>query len=261
MRLFDGFLFYNELDMLEYRLTVLDPYVDFFILVESTVTFAGNPKPLYYQKNKERYAKWNHKIHHIVVDDTPETSSPWQRERWQRNKIADGLWGTTGRSSDLLIIADIDEIPNPAVLKLIRDEGLSTTSTLEMDMYYYTMEHRIGLWHHPKITTGEELRYRFDNNVDKLRMTHPKDLRGDIYRDGGWHMSFFGSVEFMQNKLRNFSHQEFNKPKYTSLEFLNDRVSKHTNLFDDRVFDVTPLSENRFLPPHLDLLLQYFPLK
>jgi len=255
MRIYDGFLFYNELDMLEYRLTVLDPYVDEFILVESTVTFAGNPKPLFYSENKARYAKWNAKITHIVVEDTPETTSAWERERWQRNKIADGLRGTTGRSSDALIIADVDEIPNPRILDMLQNLETCDTVSLDMDMYYYTPELKVGTWHHPKITTGKQLRERFHNQVEAIRMSRHKPIER-----GGWHLSYFGSPEFIQNKLRNFSHQEFNTPKYTSLEFLKERLSKHTNMFDDRVFDVTPLSENEFPPPRLDVLLSFFPV-
>ena len=64
--LVDGFTFYNELDMLEYRLTVLNDIVDYFILVEGTRTHAGNPKLMYYGMNKERFAKWNHKIIHML---------------------------------------------------------------------------------------------------------------------------------------------------------------------------------------------------
>lgn len=47
----------NELDMLEIRLNILDPYVDFFVISEAEETFQGNPKPLYYLENKERFAK------------------------------------------------------------------------------------------------------------------------------------------------------------------------------------------------------------
>lgn len=45
MRIFDAFLFFNELDLLEIRLNILDPYVDFFILNESNLTFSGKENP------------------------------------------------------------------------------------------------------------------------------------------------------------------------------------------------------------------------
>ncbi len=37
----DCFIFNDELDLLEFRLEEHDPFVDLFILVESTKTFSG----------------------------------------------------------------------------------------------------------------------------------------------------------------------------------------------------------------------------
>ena len=44
-RVVDCFLFYNEVDMLEYRLSELWEFVDFFIVLESKFSFVGNEKP------------------------------------------------------------------------------------------------------------------------------------------------------------------------------------------------------------------------
>jgi len=40
-RIYDTFIFSNELDLLEIRLHVLGDVVDYFVLVESTRTFSG----------------------------------------------------------------------------------------------------------------------------------------------------------------------------------------------------------------------------
>lgn len=55
MRVFDSFRFYNELELLEVRLNVLNDVVDYFVLTESPVTISGNEKPLYYLENKDRF--------------------------------------------------------------------------------------------------------------------------------------------------------------------------------------------------------------
>ena len=55
MRIFDSFIFFNELDLLEMRLNILNDVVDYFVLTESPWTVSGNPKPLYYQENKDRF--------------------------------------------------------------------------------------------------------------------------------------------------------------------------------------------------------------
>jgi hypothetical protein len=255
MKLVDAFLFYNELDMLEYRLTVLDPVVDQFILVESTVTFAGNPKPLVYAENKDRYAKWAHKLTHVVVEDTPDGPSAWDREWFQRNAIDRGLQTLGLKSADILCLADVDEIPNLQVLSMLKKEGLEEALSLEMDLYYYTAELKLHKWVHAKVCPIELYSHKFGRTPERLRMSHQRPIA-----NGGWHLSYFGSPEFVQNKLRNFSHQEYNTEARTSLDFVTTRLATRTNLFDDRVFAVTPLASNPFPPPRLDLLLKFFPV-
>ena len=43
-RIFDVFLFFNELDLLELRFKTLYPIVDYFIVTELSETFSGKPK-------------------------------------------------------------------------------------------------------------------------------------------------------------------------------------------------------------------------
>ena len=44
-----------ELELLEVRLNELNPLVDKFILCESSTTHSGNPKPLYFDENKDAF--------------------------------------------------------------------------------------------------------------------------------------------------------------------------------------------------------------
>ena len=87
----DTFIFYNELEMLEFRLTELDPVVDRFVICESKLTFAGNVKPLYFQNNKARFKKWLPKINHVIIENEPNAKDAWERERIQRNAIRMGI--------------------------------------------------------------------------------------------------------------------------------------------------------------------------
>lgn len=94
MKLIDCFTFYNELKMLEFRLTELDDVVDYFILVEANKTYSGFEKEYYYDNNKHLFVKFNHKIIHIKVDDMPDGdghNNIWARENHQRNCIIRGL--------------------------------------------------------------------------------------------------------------------------------------------------------------------------
>ena len=68
MKIFDVFLFFNELDLLEIRLNMLYPFVDYFVINEATQTFFGSDKPLYYLENKERFKKFEDKIVHNIIE-------------------------------------------------------------------------------------------------------------------------------------------------------------------------------------------------
>ncbi len=41
MKIYDCFTFYNEFELLELRLKLLAPYVDYFVLSEANVTLRG----------------------------------------------------------------------------------------------------------------------------------------------------------------------------------------------------------------------------
>lgn len=115
-RVFDCFPFFNELDVLEIRLTELDPLVDYFVIVEATLTHTGKPKPLYFDENRGRYNRFSRKIIHVVVDDLPsEPSDHWGREISQRQAIMRGL--ELARPDDRIITSDCDEIPKPDMLR------------------------------------------------------------------------------------------------------------------------------------------------
>ena len=48
MKVFDSIIFFNELELLEMRLNILNDVVDYFVVTESPFTVSGNEKPLYY---------------------------------------------------------------------------------------------------------------------------------------------------------------------------------------------------------------------
>ena len=70
-KIIDCFIFYNELDLLMYRLNILNNVVDCFIIVESKYTFSGKEKNLLYEENKHLFESFAHKIIHIVLCDFP----------------------------------------------------------------------------------------------------------------------------------------------------------------------------------------------
>ena len=140
MKIYDCFTFYNELDLLEARLNILDSRVDYFVLVESTRTHSGEEKELVFEKNKERFARFSKKIIHIVVDDMPEVrgNNRMASDNFQREAIMRGL--STCNAEDMILISDLDEIPN-----LEDIDGIRKTLTMHANKkerlyaFYYSL--------------------------------------------------------------------------------------------------------------------------
>ena len=63
---YDLFYIFDELDLMEIRMEILDKYVDYFVIVEATITFMGESKPLYFQENESRFSKWKQSEKNIV---------------------------------------------------------------------------------------------------------------------------------------------------------------------------------------------------
>jgi hypothetical protein len=75
---------------------------------------------------------------------------------------------------------------------------------------------------------------------------------------GGWHFSYFGSPAFIANKIRHFSHQEFNTPTITDIKNIQEAIQDKKDLFGRNIeFTHIPIGENRNLPPDIHLLLEY----
>ena len=95
MAIYDCFQFFNEEHILDIRLNILDKFVDFFVIVESTADHQGNVKKLNFDKKK--FTKYNNKIIYIIVDDTAEVIKKSHKggeslvEQHQRNSLTKGL--------------------------------------------------------------------------------------------------------------------------------------------------------------------------
>ena len=264
MKIIDCFLFYNELDLLNYRFNILNDVVDFFIIVEATHTFAGHAKELFFQNNRQMFAKFSSKIIHIIVDDFPhkhpdinyEKKEQWINEKFQRDCGVRGLSRIANlQDDDLLIISDLDEIPDPRTIRSIKPSVFSLKTTLrptkpdisvlsfKMHFYYYNLNSKIAIsWYHAKIISINKLK-EYNNCFEAVRFTNC-----NFIPNGGWHLSYFGDIKFIQNKLHNFSHQEFNTGKFTDPDIIADKIKTRTNLFDDVVFESCPVKSNPYLP-------------
>ena len=225
--IYDCFQFFNELDLLSLRLNVLDPIVDMFVISESTVTFSGQPKPLYYKDNKELFQKFNHKIIHNIVDDTPNVN-PFERDGFQKCAVKRGLLDC--EDSDIIIFSDLDEIPNPKKL-------LDIFSNFQKDKIYHLAQRMFYFYINLEEISGNLIsftgdfdgvlkrnwlgtkvfQFSFLNAYTLGQMRFPDRKNGGIrVSDGGWHFGYMGGdknstiEERVSHKIKSAAHQEYN---------------------------------------------------
>jgi len=253
MKLIDGFGFYNELGLLKYRLDTLYDIVDNFILVEATTTYMGNLKELFYEKNKHLYEKYQDKIIHIIVDDMPDASDPWKPENHQRRCISRGLQNLNLQDEDLILVSDLDEIPNPKILSELKITGCKSMFSLNQDLYYYNLTNLVNnSWVHPKIFS-----YSFYKNTLKYDTNSCRLMNVPILNNGGWHLSYFGDSSFISNKIKNFAHKEYNSEEYTDKLKIEERIRRNVAVFNDNIIlKNIPIDQNQNLPPNHEFLLE-----
>ncbi|WP_431857345.1 tetratricopeptide repeat protein [Azospirillum sp.] len=206
-RVWDGFMFSNELDILELRLNVLDGAVDRFVIVESPWTHQGQPKELVFWNNRDRFAAFADRIVHVVASER-RIGVPWEQESYQRTSIGDGL--AAADDCDLLIIADVDEIPRPELVRRIAGDDFlaGRLNGLSVSSYNYFINFEsyqpfvrpvilpIGMARKLGINLGRHLLLRSAHHIVP------------VIPEAGWHFSWIGGVDAVWRKLQNFCHLE-----------------------------------------------------
>jgi len=209
-KIYDCFMFSNELDLLNLRLHELYDYVDHFIIVESTETHSGLPKPAYFRENQKLFEKFSNKIINVVIEGFPEPTSDvnpnWFRENFQRNQISTALYSLDTNDHDIIMISDIDELPDRETLINLKHHVRKAQ--------IITFRQRWFVWNFdledPQEWPGTQILFWED-----LKQTTPQKVRNGRYNLSiitpevrGWHMSWFGNNDLINEKLKSFAHQE-----------------------------------------------------
>lgn len=207
IKVYDAVLFFNEIELLEIRLNILDPYVDFFVIVECMETFSGLPKKLYFEENIERFQKFRHKIIHHIVKGEKKFNDFWSRESFQRESIKDAL--TRLGNEDFCFVSDVDEIWNP---EAIVDWRENSVYKFRQKMYAYYLNNRSSeKWAGTFAAKWSVIKGRSLNDMRDAAKTNY------VYvENGGWHFTNQGGAERIKTKIESYSHSEFNTPEIKS---------------------------------------------
>jgi beta-1,4-mannosyl-glycoprotein beta-1,4-N-acetylglucosaminyltransferase len=236
MKIIDAFTFFNEIDTLKIRLSLLYEKVDTFLICEANVTHSGLPKKYNFLEHKNEFAPWMDKITFLQFEpdiskldiskkDTEynPSSVPWQIETGQRDFLSSIL--VTKDPSDVAIISDVDEIWNPNFSDFILSGKIRhEAARLEMQLHYYFLN-CIGVgrnnskWNHPFFAKIGYI--QSNSNLSKIRTSSSLPVIGNA----GWHFSYLGGAKRVSEKLNAYAHQETNTPEINNLIHLEHCIN------------------------------------
>jgi len=239
MAIYDCFQFFNEEHTLDLRFNILNEFVDFFIIVESTSDHQGNPKKLNFDSKK--FKKFNDKIVYIVVDDTaeaikkPHIGGESLVEQHQRNSLMKGLKNC--HDEDLVILSDVDEIPDLKKLNMFKENNKYAVFSQKMFNYKINLLNETeNNWHGSKICKKKNLKspqwlrnLKF-KKYPFWRIDKPRNLQ--IIENGGWHFAYLQTPENISKKIKSFAHGEFNKADFTNQNKIQEKINMGKDIFD-----------------------------
>ena len=241
MAIYDCFQFFNEEHILDLRFNILDEHVNFFVIVESTTDHQGNPKKLNFDIKK--FNKFNKKIIYVVVDDTaevikkPHLGGESLVEQHQRNSLLRGLKNC--HDNDLVILSDVDEIPNLNKLNLFDKKKYAVFSQKMFNYKINLLNETESDWHGSKICLKKNLKspqwlrnLKF-KKYPFWRIDKSRNLQ--IIENGGWHFAYLQSTENISKKIKSFAHGEFNKPDFSNEKKIEEKINMGKDIFDRNI--------------------------
>ena len=256
MRIFDCFMFYDEEVVLDIRLNSLKNFVDCFVIVESKFYHNGKKRDLKFDINK--YPKFKDKIIYIVQDEEPlnlETVkkeddeglksykfifNAHKRENFQRNLISKGL--DKANEDDLIMISDVDEIPNLRDLNVARVNNKIVI--FEQNIFYYKLNRYLEgfTWHGTKACKKKNLKSpQWIRNVKNKKFgfwrldtffSENKYINKIFIKDGGWHFSNLKNPVDIENKLKSYLHHRDFEVENIDLKEISKLVRNNETIYD-----------------------------
>ncbi|KAF2165931.1 glycosyltransferase family 17 protein [Zasmidium cellare ATCC 36951] len=272
-KVYDLFLFSHELDWLEIRLNTLAPYVDYFVIVESPTTFTGMEKPLYLEQHWSNFTKFHNKIIHKVVRDPGPSigTSTWIHEDYFRNSLFESTFPTLlftdkeAHEGDVILVSDVDEIPKPVTLNVLRHCNFPDRLTLRSHFYYYSFQwlHIGEQWPHPQATVFRGLSKTLSPNELRNGIGGPSSwwpFRASLHRwwqkadmwNAAWHCSScFATLAEMRAKMESFSHTPLNTAENRDEATMLERVRSGKDLFGREGQEYERVDNNRDVPTYV----------
>jgi len=259
MNIYDCFMYFDEDLLLDLRLNSLDKFVKKFVITEATYTHNGNKKELKFDINK--FQKFKDKIIYLVVDNQPNNIldliegeskekrgeklilNGMARDYFQRENLKRGLVDID--DEDLVLISDLDEIPNFQELNFTRIKN--NILIFEQKMFYYKLNlfYSDFTWLGSKATKYKNFlspqwlrnikgrnypRWRIDTWFSKKKYSNLLFIK-----NGGWHFTCLRTPEELEKKLLNFAHHYEYEESGLKINDLKKLIKEKRVMYDHNI--------------------------
>ena len=266
--LIDAFTYFNEKELVELRLKYLNSIVDYFVVIESNITFTGKKKKWNFPNilknnlkefsNKIQYHQLNIELDKIKneeswIIDNIKGDDFWRIENFQRNHIKTVCKKFS--DDDILIISDLDEIPSTKKLNFILNSDFKKIAPIALEQHLFHLDCnylRLESWRGSIVTT---MKICNEFSPQKFRR-----LRNKIshFTDAGWSFSSFGGYERVKEKIESYAHSEHNNDKFKNPEHIAHCQRTGADLFHRKV--QSKKVEKNFFPKDLLILMEQNPM-
>lgn len=262
MKVFDCFMYYDEDLILDLRLNYLNDYVDKFIIVESTYTHSGQSKKLLFDIKK--YSKFKEKINYIILNKLPTDLftinigdsdhkknskiilNAMKRENLQRQTLLKGL--NLASHNDLIIISDIDEIPNLEDNDITKIKNKIIFFKQKYFHYKFNLKLEKTYWHGSRACKKKHLispqwlrnikdkdysLWRIDTFFFNLINQNTKKYKNiKFIENGGWHFSNLKNPVDIEKKMKTYAHHREYEVNPVNAEKIKEIIKERKAIYN-----------------------------
>jgi len=260
-KVIDCVTYFDEDLLLDIRFNELNNFVNYFVVIESSITHQGQPKKLNFDISK--FKKFKNKIIYLVKTDLlvdefkaieekyTHNNLEFKREHTQRNYILKSI--ERFNDNDCILISDADEIPRGDLIEKNFKSNYFFYN-FKQKLYYYKLNYFVRPdWHGTVMTAKKNLgKFVSPTNARIVKSPKRKGIRGFFYNlkhnikiieNGGWHFSYLKSPEGIVKKLESFVHAEYNNDQIKNISYIKDSIKNKKNLFSEQKFIITDVDE------------------
>ena len=233
MKIFDCITYYDEELLFDIRCHYLDPYVDYFVVVEARFTHSGEPKKLNFDINK--FPKFKSKIIYHIIENEPEnikninsnndTNDNLSIKRLNSLKRIEQSYDETMKAvrkyyqpDDYYMLSDSDEIPKIEKKIFVNNKNKIIVFKQKFFYYKFNLFYDLLPWFGTRACKFRNLRSPTWLRNSKYKkypfwrldtfFSNTKFINLNIIDDGGWHFSNLKTLDKIIEKLNSSGHHD-----------------------------------------------------